>query len=119
MPRRSASYRGYRPRMSQPRSTGSKKYFASALKRETAMSSEKIHPDMRHLWQGQAVEDASMSLDELRSALAKLHRVERTQTVACGLVSLLFVVACGGLLMTAAPIPIVRGAVGVFAMIAG
>jgi hypothetical protein len=83
------------------------------------MSNEKNRPEMRRLWQGQAVEDTSLSLDELRSALAKLNRVERARTLAYGLVSLMFVVTCGALLIGAAPIPIVRGAACFFALGAG
>ena len=40
------------------------------------MSNEQKRPDMRHLWQGQVVEGASMSLDELRSALANIRTLE-------------------------------------------
>jgi hypothetical protein len=83
------------------------------------MSNETNRPDMRHLWQGQAVEDTSLSLDELRDALTKMNRVERRRTWACGLVSLMFVVACGVLLIRAASIPIVRGAACFFALAAG
>jgi hypothetical protein len=83
------------------------------------MSNEHDRPDVRRLWQGQAVEDTSMSLDELRGALAKLNRVERRRTWACGLVCLMFVAALGGLLLQAAPIPAVRAAEGFFAIAAG
>jgi len=74
---------------------------------------------MRHLWQGQVVEGDSMSLDELRSALAKLNRVERARTWVSGLFCLMFVGACGALLIVAAPIPIVRGGECFFALGAG
>jgi hypothetical protein len=83
------------------------------------MSNEQMRPDMRHLWQGQAVEGASMSLDELRSALAKLNRVERARTLGSGLICLMFVGAFAGLLIVAAPIPIVRRGECVFAIGAG
>src|SRR4051812_36526743 len=94
--------------MSRPRSTGSRKSFANVLTRETPMSNEQQRPDMRRLWQGQVVEDTSMSLDELRNALAKLNRVERARTLGCGLVCLMFAGALAGLLIEAAPIPAVH-----------
>src|SRR5689334_8200086 len=105
--------------MWRPRSTGSRNSFASVLKRETAMSNERDRPDVRRLWQGQAVEDTSMSLDELRSALAKLNRVERRRTWACGLVCLMFVGAAVGLLLQAPPIRAVRAGEVFFALAAG
>jgi hypothetical protein len=74
---------------------------------------------MRHLWQGQAVEGTSMSLDELRNALAKLNRVERARTLGSGLLCLMFVAALGGLLIVAAPIPVVRAGECIFAISAG
>lgn len=80
------------------------------------MTNEQNAPDMRHLWQGQAVEGASMSLNELRSALAKLNRVERARTLVSGLFCLMFIGACGALLTTAAPIRIVRGGECFFAI---
>jgi hypothetical protein len=80
------------------------------------MINEQKRPDMRHLWQGQAVEGASMSLNELRSALAKLNRVERARTLVSGLFCLMFSGACGALLTTAAPIRIVRGGECFFAI---
>ena len=57
-----------------------------------------------------------MSLDELRNALAKLSRVERARTFGSGLLCLMFVGALGGLLIEAAPIPVVRAAEWVFAI---
>src|SRR5438094_9526436 len=103
--------------MLRPRSTGSRKYSANGLKRETPMRNEHERPDMRHLWQGQVVEGTSMSLDQLRSALAKLNRAERVRTWVSGLFCLIFVGALGVLLTTAAaPIPIVRGGDCVFAL---
>jgi hypothetical protein len=57
-----------------------------------------------------------MSLDELRNALAKLNRVERTRTLVGGLFCLLFLGAFGALLTMAAPIPIVRGGECFFAI---
>ena len=57
-----------------------------------------------------------MSLDELRNALAKLSRVERARTVGSGLLGLMFVVALGGLLIGAAPIPVVRAGECLFAL---
>lgn len=83
------------------------------------MSNEQQRPDMRRLWQGQVVEDTSMSLDELRNALAKLNRVERARTWGCGLVCLMFIGALAGLLIEAAPIPAVRIAEWGFALGAG
>jgi hypothetical protein len=84
------------------------------------MSNEHKRADMRHLWQSQVVEGTSMSLDELRSALAKLDRAERVRVWVCGLFCLIFVGAVGVLLITAAaPIPIVRGGECVFALGAG
>jgi hypothetical protein len=83
------------------------------------MSNEQKRPDMRHLWQGQVVEGASMSLDELRRALANLNRVERARTLVSGLFCLMFVGALGALLIVAAPIPIVRGGECFFAIGAG
>jgi hypothetical protein len=83
------------------------------------MSNEQTRPDMRHLWQGQVVEGDPMSLDELRSALAKLNRVERRRTLVGGLFCLMFVGALGALLIMAAPIPIVRGGECLFAICAG
>ena len=83
------------------------------------MSNEQQRPDMRHLWQGQVVEGAFLSVDELRSALAQLNRVERRRTLVSGLFCLMFVGACGALLIVAAPIPVVRGGECVFALGAG
>lgn len=83
------------------------------------MSNEQKRPDMRHIWQGQVVEGASMSLDELRSALAKLNRVERARTLVSGLFCFMFVGAFGALLAMAAPIPIVHGGECFFAIGAG
>ena len=60
-----------------------------------------------------------MSLDELRSALAKLNRVERTRTLVGGLFCLMFVGCLNALLVMAAPIPIVRGGECFFAIGAG
>lgn len=60
-----------------------------------------------------------MSLDELRSALTKLNRVERTRALVSGLFCLMFVGAFGALLAAAAPIPIVRGGECFFAIGAG
>ncbi len=60
-----------------------------------------------------------MSLDELRSALAKLNRVERTRTLVSGMFCLMFVGALGALLTMAAPIPIVRNGECIFAVGAG
>src|ERR1700733_14104310 len=94
--------------MWRPRSTGPRKFFANVLKPETPMSNEQQRPDMRHLWQGQVIEGASMSLNELRNALAKRHRVERRRTLVGGLFCLLFLGAFGALLIMAAPIRIVR-----------
>jgi hypothetical protein len=72
------------------------------------MSNEQQRPDMRQLWQGQVIEGASMTLSELRNALAKLNRVERRRTLVGGLFCLLFLGAFGALLIVAAPIRIVR-----------
>jgi len=83
------------------------------------MSNEQKRPDMRYLWQGQAVEGASMSLDELRNALAKLNRVERIRTMVGALCCLLFLGACAALFIEAAPIPIVRDFEYFFAIVAG
>lgn len=83
------------------------------------MSNEQQRPDMRHLWQGQVVEDTSMSLDELRNVLAKLNRVERRRTLAGGLFCLLFLNAFATLLILAAPIRIVRAFECLFAVGAG
>jgi hypothetical protein len=60
-----------------------------------------------------------MSLDELRSALAKLNRVERRRTLVGVLFCLIFVGAFGALLIMAAPIPIVWGGELFFAIGAG
>jgi hypothetical protein len=83
------------------------------------MSNEQQRPDMRHLWQGQAIEGASMTLNELRNTLAKLNRVERRRTLVGGLFCLLFLGAFGALLIMAAPIRIVRAFECFFAMGAG
>jgi hypothetical protein len=83
------------------------------------MSNKQKGADMRQIWQGQAVEGAFMTLDELRSALAKLNRVERARTVGSGLVCLLFLGALSGLLIVGAPIPIVRAGECFFAIGAG
>ena len=83
------------------------------------MSNEQQRSDMRHLWQGQVVEGTSLSLDEVRNALATLNRVERRRRWVGGLFCLLFLGALGVLLITAAPIRIVRGVECVFAMGAG
>ena len=60
-----------------------------------------------------------MSLDEIRSALAKLNTVERARTLVSGLFCLMFVGAFGALLIITPPIPIVRGAECFFAVGAG
>jgi hypothetical protein len=83
------------------------------------MSNDQQHPDMRHLWQGQVAEGTSMPSDEVRNALARLNRVERRRTWVGGLFCLLFLGACGVLLILAAPIPIVRDVEFVFALGAG
>jgi len=83
------------------------------------MSNEQQRPDMRHLWQGQVVEGTSMSVDELRNALAQMNRVERRRTLVGGLFCLLFLGAFGALLIMAAPTHIVHGAECVFALGAG
>jgi len=83
------------------------------------MSNEQRHPDMQHLWQSQAVEDRSMSLDELRNALAKLNRVERRRIWVGGLFCLLFLGTFGAVLIMPAPIPVVRGGECFFAIGAG
>ena len=83
------------------------------------MSHEQQHPDMRRLWQDQAVEGTSMSLDELRNALARLNRVERRRSWVGGLFGLLFLGALGTLLVMAAPVRIVRDVECVFAIGAG
>lgn len=83
------------------------------------MSNEQKHPDMKHLWQCQADEGTSMSLDELRNALAKLNRVERRRIWVGGLFCLLFLGAFGAVLIMAAPIPVVLGGECFFAIGAG
>jgi hypothetical protein len=80
------------------------------------MSHDHKRPDIKHLWQGQQTEDTSMSINELRSALAKLNRVERRRTWVSALFCLLFAGALGTLLIMAAPIPIVRGGECFFAL---
>lgn len=83
------------------------------------MSTEQGRHDIRHLWQGQVVEGASMTLNELRNTLAKLNRVERRRTLVCGLFCLLFLGAFGTLLIMSAPIRIVRAFECFFAAGAG
>jgi hypothetical protein len=83
------------------------------------MSNEQQRPDVRHLWQGQVVEGTSMSLEELRNALVRLNRVEHRRTLVSGLFCVLFLGACGALLIGAAPIRAVRDVEWVFAIGAG
>ena len=83
------------------------------------MSHEQQRPDMRHLWQGQVNEGASMTLNELRNELETLNRVERRRMLAGGLFCLLFLGAFGALLIMATPIRLVRAFEGFFVMGAG
>jgi hypothetical protein len=80
---------------------------------------EQQRPDVRRLWQGQVVEGTSMSLEELRNALVRLNRVEHRRTLVGGLFCVLFLGACGALLIGAAPIRAVRDVEWVFAIGAG
>lgn len=76
------------------------------------MSTEQKSSDMRRLWQSQVVAGTSMSVDELRSALARLNRVERRRTWVGALFFLIFAGALGAVLIGVAPNPpnpIVRG----------
>lgn len=83
------------------------------------MSTEQKSSDMRRLWQSQMIAGTSMSVDELRSALARLNRVERRRTWVGALFFLIFAGALGAVLIGAAPNPIVRGGECFFALGAG
>jgi hypothetical protein len=54
------------------------------------MSNEQERPDVRHLWQGQMVDDTSMSLDELRRRVSMMHRLILTRALVAGLAFLIF-----------------------------
>jgi len=75
--------------------------------------------DMRQLWQDQAVENTSMSAEEVRSALAQLNKVERRRSWVGVLFCLIFLGALAVLLTRAAVTPIARGCEWVFALGAG
>jgi hypothetical protein len=53
------------------------------------MSDEQQGPDVRRLWQSQLVESTSMSLDDLRSRVAKINRILLTRTFVAGLLLLI------------------------------
>ena len=56
------------------------------------MSNEQTRPDMRHLWQGQVVENTPLSLDELRSRISKMNRTILTRTFVAALGCVIFTV---------------------------
>jgi hypothetical protein len=72
------------------------------------MSDEHGHPDIKRLWQSQAVESTPMSLGELQSALSKLNRTVRFRTLVLGLMCLLLIGGFGPQIFTASS-PIMRG----------
>lgn len=55
------------------------------------MSNEQRRPDLRHLWQGQVVEGASMSLDDLRSRVSRMNKLILARAFVAGLAFLLFI----------------------------
>src|SRR6185437_14392066 len=91
MPMRSASSRASRHRTSRPRCIGSRKSYANVLQRETAMITEHEHPDLRRLWQSQADESTSMSIDDLRSRVSHMNRNLLFRGFIAGLAFLLFI----------------------------
>ena len=55
------------------------------------MITEQEHPDLRHLWQSQAAESTSISIDDLRSRVSKMNRILLFRAVIAGLAFLLFI----------------------------
>lgn len=55
------------------------------------MSDEQPRPDVRRLWQSQVDEDASMSLDDLRSRVSRMNGIILARTFVAGLAFLIFI----------------------------
>jgi Flp pilus assembly protein TadB len=66
-------------------------FYANALQREAAMSDEQRRPDVRRLWQSQADENNSVSIDDLRSKILKMNRIILARTFMAGLAFLIFI----------------------------
>lgn len=55
------------------------------------MSDEQQRPDVRRLWQSQADESTSMSLDDLRSRVSKMNRLILKRAFVAGFAFLIFI----------------------------
>lgn len=55
------------------------------------MSDERHRPDVRSLWQSQADESTSMSLDDLRTRASRMNRLIRYRALIAGLAFLIFI----------------------------
>jgi hypothetical protein len=70
------------------------------------MVNEQKHADMKRLWQGQVVESASLSLDDLRSRVSTMNKLILTRTFVAGLAFVIFAGFFGALLILRASVPV-------------